>query len=366
MKKLLVIAVALASVNASATRARLNSLSNSRHVIDTQSVYRNPADMFYIGGDYVNLESGNTVASTGDDGAEGMVTRTMGNSKMGLSLGHDTALGLQLRKQSTILPQVIQQNPIELTYGMKAGDMAFAGTLVYSNYVNKLAPNEKENSLGFRAGMRMGAIDADLGVGLGNTYQNDTSGKYTGTLGVILGAGIWFDTLYVSGNFTQAGFKDENAAGTETKKFASTSISANILESIKKDGNDFFYGVGLSSDSYKETVNDTKITSLNMPFVIGMEQKATSWLTLRGSITQSVLINNYKAENAGPGNAEYGPGKNNTSVAIGAGLNFDKVTLDGTLKGLTTTVLPTGTTATANQELSGNTLLGSVGLTYMF
>ncbi|MBC7467232.1 MAG: hypothetical protein H7256_14675, partial [Bdellovibrio sp.] len=195
MKKLLVIAVALASVNASATRARLNSLNNSRHVIDTQSVYRNPADMFYIGGDYVNLESGNTNAAGQNDGAEGMVTRTMGASKMGLSLGHDSTLSLGLRGASTIAPIVLQQNPVELTYGMKAGDAAFAGTLVYSNYASKTGTNEKENSLGIRTGMRMGAMDADLAIGLGNTYQNDTAGKFKGTLGVVGGFGMWFDTL---------------------------------------------------------------------------------------------------------------------------------------------------------------------------
>ena len=54
MKKLLVVAVALASVNAFASRARVNALANSPHLIDTQTIYGNPADMFYVGGDFVH------------------------------------------------------------------------------------------------------------------------------------------------------------------------------------------------------------------------------------------------------------------------------------------------------------------------
>lgn len=364
MKKLLVIAVALASVNAFATRARMNSLANSPHLIDTQTVYGNPADMFYIGGDYVTLESGNTVATTANNGAEGMVTRSMGNAKMGFALGHDSSLSMDLRGAAVAAfpsrVNYLQQNPVEISYGMKNGDMAWAGTLVYSNYVSKTGINEKENSMGLRAGMRMGAIDAKVGLGLGNNYQNDTDGKFKGGMGLTLGAGMWMDTLYVSGTLQQVAFKTETAAGAETSNFSNTTIGVNVLESIKKDGNDFFYGVGLTSSSSKETVADKKDTSLVMPFTIGLEQKANTWLTLRGSVSQYVLINNTKSETAGVATAEFSPGANNTMVAVGAGMNFDKVSVDGTLKGLTTTA------GAANQELSGNTLLATVGLTYMF
>ncbi len=363
------VVVALSSVNAFATRARVNSLANSPHLIDTQTVYNNPADMFWISGDYVTLESGATMATGPNDGAEGMVTRTKGAAKMGLALGHDSALGLKLRgAAAAAFPSKVnyfQQNPIELTYGMKTGDLAWAGTLVYSNYASKTGANEKESSTGIKAGIRMGAIDAYAGLGLANTYQNDTDGKFKGTAGITLGGGIWLDTLYVSGTLVQAGFKTENAIGTETSNASSTTIGINVLESIKKDGNDFFYGVGLLSDSSKETVADKKTTSLNMPLTIGLEQKANTWLTLRGSVTQSVLINQTKTDIGTATTTEFAPGANNTVVAVGAGLNFDKVTVDGTLKGLTTSTATTGVGGNS-QELSGNTLLTQVGLTYMF
>lgn len=69
MKKILVVVVALASMNAFATRARVNALGNAPHLIDTQTVYSNPADMMILG-DFVTLESGITGAGAQNANAE--------------------------------------------------------------------------------------------------------------------------------------------------------------------------------------------------------------------------------------------------------------------------------------------------------
>jgi len=376
MKQLLVIAVALASVNAFATRARVNALGNSPHLIDTQTVYGNPADMFFVGGDYVTIETGKTAATGLNDGAEGMVVRSMGDAKMGLSLGHDSDVALQQRTsvmtaasaacptcQNLFLSAVnkFQQNPIELTYGMKTGDMAWAGTFVYSNYKSKTGINEKEDSMGIRAGLRMGALDAKLGLGLANNYQNDTDGKFKGTLSASIGAGYSMDNLYFNGFFRQAGWKTENAAGTETAKIDYNTIQANVTSSHKKDGSEFFYGAGLANSTTKNgTAPEVKTTSLTLPVWMGLEVDAASWAVLRGSITQTVLINDSKKETtpAAGGDYEFSPGANNTVVNVGAGIKFNKITLDGSLEGLSG--------GAATQQLNGNTLLGSVGMTYMF
>jgi hypothetical protein len=362
MKQLLVIAVALASVNAFATRARVNALGNSPHLIDTQTVYGNPADMFFVGGDYVTIETGKTAATSLNDGAEGMVVRSMGDAKMGLSLGHDSDVALQQRSSvAALFPSKVnylQQNPIELTYGMKTGDMAWAGTFVYSNYKSKTGINEKEDSMGLRAGLRMGALDAKLGLGLANNYQNDTDGKFKGTLSASIGAGYSMDNLYFNGFFRQAGWKTENAAGTETAKIDYNTIQANVTSSHKKDGSEFFYGAGLANSTTKNSVGDSKTTSLTLPVWMGLEVDAASWAVLRGSITQTVLINDSKTEAGGTTTAEVSPGANNTVVNVGAGIKFNKITLDGSLEGLSG--------GTATQQLNGNTLLGSVGMTYMF
>lgn len=360
MKKILVIALALASVNAFGSRARMSALGNAEHLIDSQTVYGNPSDMFYVGGDFVALESGLTATNNAGENSEGMVVRSMGDAKMGLSLGHHSANASSFAgglRQGLVLPGLTnanQQNPLELSYGMKVGDTSYAGTLVYSNYNDKFN-SAKETSTGLRFGMRAGAIDASLGLGLVNTVET-AAFKYKGTLGLTAKVGYAIDTMYVFGKVLAAGFKNENAvSGAELAKFDTTDIQVGVVSTVKKDGSEFFYGAKLVNTSSKETVTDTKTTALNLPITMGLEVDANSWMVLRGSLTQKlVLLDNSKTETAGVANPEFSPGVNTTTAAFGAGLKFNKLTLDGTIL------------AAGAQTYSTAALLGQVGLTYMF
>jgi hypothetical protein len=368
MKQLLVIAVALASVNAFASRARVTALGNSAHLVDTQTVYNNPSDIFRLPSDYVTLETGTnnsgTTAVGQNNNAEGMIVRTYGESKFGLSLGHHSPNGSSwgLRSHAaTAALKVDQQNPLELTYGMKNGDINYAGTLVYSNYNDKKAAVgalAKESTSGIRLGANSGNWDAALNFGLSNTAELESANKFTGTSAIGLNGGYWMDSMYLFGSYSATGAKEENTAGTEVMKYSDSSISLGVLDSVKKDGNELFYSVALTSSENKETVVDTKTTSMTLPVVIGVELDAASWLTLRGSVTQTVLINQSKTETAGNTTAETAPGANNTAVAVGAGLKFNKVTVDGSLV--------YGTAATTTGLVNTGNLLTQAGLTYWF
>lgn len=381
-------AIALTSVNAFATRARLTALGNSVHVIDTQRVYNNPSDIFSFG-DYANLESGATAVSGTAKGAdtEAMVVRSMGDSKFGLSLGHrsDNASGYSVGLRSiipivystTTQPSMNQQNPIEITYGQKASEMVWAGTLVYSNYNDK-AGNEKESSGGFRLGGRTGAWDFYWKQGLLNTASKDNQFDYKASAASSFFAGYTMDHMYAWGyaEYAAASVDEKGTAvlpGVTGADVKVTNFKAGVTMSHKKDGGELFYGASLESLDKKLTYNganvETKTTNLVMPVVLGFEGEANSWLTLRGSITQYLLVADNKTETTpktGIGaiaqvnglDKEQSPAANNTAVAVGAGLKFNKVTVDGTLSGLTG--------ASAGQNLDGNTLLSQVGLTYMF
>ncbi len=373
MKKLLVIAVALASVNAFATRARVNALGNSPHLIDTTTVYSNPADMFFVGGDYVTAEAGVgnngssgdlTNTRTGQNNAEGMVVRSWGDAKAGLSIGHLSPLSTQMRGvavQSSLLPgatNYLQQNPVGLAYGMKAGDLAWGAMFNYSNYASKVVPNEKETSMSVTGGFRMGAMDGRIGLGLGNTYQNDNA-KFTGTMGITGAFGMWLDTTYLAANIVSAGFKVENAAGTETGKYAQTSYGISATNSVKKEGSEFFYGIGLQNKEEKSTNIPTAgpestSTQLSVPVSLGLEVDALTWLVLRGSVTQSIpIVGSSKTSSSAATTVDSGPGSNNTSFAAGAGLKFNRISIDGTM-------------LSGTQTYGTNNLLGQVGMTYMF
>lgn len=334
-------------------------------------------------GDFVNLESGDQTTTTENENAEGLLVRSMGDAKAGLSLGHKSenasAFGLRAMLASvaaTGVTVIEQQNPIELSYGMKAGDMTWAGTLVYSNFNNKVAES-KENSLGVRLGALTGAWDFSLGLGLMNSVKQKATVAiptvssvgdeidFKGTIGVSAYAGYAMENLYTYGEVVLAGAKMENSTtGTEFAKVDATKITVGAVSSNKKDGNEFFYGASLFSYQQKDKTSDEKVTKLLLPVIVGLEVEGTSWLTLRGSLTQNVLIANDKQETtpADPSDYEFAPGENSTVAAIGAGLKFNKLTIDGSLKGLTAT----GSPAAANQQLDGDDLLTTVGLTYMF
>ena len=365
MKQLLVIAIALVSSTAFASRARENSLGDSPYVLDTESLYSNPAKMFLLG-DFANIESGKTATTTADQNAEGQVVRTYGDAKAGLSLGHKSldasAQGLRQIMGAGIIEQ---QNPLGLSYGMKSGDVSWAGTLVYSNFNDK-TNTKKESSGGVRFGALTGAWDMSLGVGLLNTAENQAANiKYKGTLGVTAYAGYTMENLYAYGNLNLGGAKLENdATGAEQLKVSVTDLTIGVVAPVKKDGNEFFYGVALSSLNHKFTASgvDQKETDLTLPIIVGLEAEATSWLTLRGSLTQTVLLDNTKNETGAATQTapagEFSPGGNNTVAAIGAGLKFNKITVDGNFSALT------GGAASGN--LDGNNLLTTVGVTYMF
>lgn len=364
MKQLLVLAIALTSVNAFATRARVTALGNSPHLVDTQNVYSKPYQMFDLGSDYVNLESGATggVTQTAQNAnAEGMIVRTMGDAKLGLSLGHQSvnASSWGLRAYSTVANlKANQQNPIEFSYGKKSGDMTWAGTFVYSNYNNKAAAAgalEKESSMGLRFGATQGAWDGTLSLGLTNTANIVNGNKFTGTTAIGLIGGYHMDTMYFYGNVVTAGAKEEDSAAVEQMKVDNQTISLGVVNSHKKDNSEVFYSIGLNQATAKITAGgETKVTSLTLPITVGVEVDAASWMTLRGSISQSTLINDTKTEAGGVTTAELAPRENSTTVAMGAGLKFNKLAFDGTLS-----------TATS-QKIDATDLMAQAGMTYSF
>ena len=158
MKSLLTLVLVLASTSAFATRARINALGNAAHLVDASTVYGNPSDMMTLTGDSLTIESGKTFTTAGapdaintttiGGGAEGLLIRSMGDAKFALSLGHQDAALFSSRNdakaRNAAVATIHQQNPLEVSYGMKTGDMSVAGTLVYSKFENKKSGSEQK------------------------------------------------------------------------------------------------------------------------------------------------------------------------------------------------------------------------------
>ncbi len=376
MKKLLTLALVLSSATAFATRSRISALGNSPHLVDVATVYANPSDMMVVG-DTLTIESGKTYSTAaGPDaigtttlggGAEGLLIRSMGDSKFALSLGHADANIFAMRSdaktRNATVATVRQQNPIELSYGMKAGDMAFAGTLIYSNFESKkVGAEQKENSMGLKAGMTAGALKVSAAITLADKWENGTGATlndYKGKTSISATAGYdVMSDLYVYGGLSTGGYK-ATVATADALDYEKMSMKVGAVSKIKKDATEFFYGAGLTYSSEKEKAtagSENTIKETHLPLIIGLEAEANSWLVLRGSVTQNLLLVDSSKDETAPSttNSETNPGLNSTTLAAGAGLKFNKVRLDGSIL------------AAGSQVLNSANLLGQVGLTYAF
>lgn len=380
MKKLLTLALVLSSASAFATRARVTALGNSAHLTDVSGVYGTPSDMVSLG-DSLTLESGVTAngftttgvapdatdSSDANLGAEGLLIRSMGDAKFAIGLGHDDATSFMNRgmanaiKVNSSLTYAIrsQQNPLFLAYATKMGDMNVGAGLRYSNFDDKKG-DEKESSMGLTLDASTSKWDVALDLGLTDEWKTGATNaspgdSFKGKSAIALTGGYNVtDSLYVNAGFMSGGFKmEDNSAEVADVEY--TNITAGVTESIKKDGTEFFYGAGLLSASAKEKTSDTKVTSLKMPLIIGLEAEANSWLVIRGSVTQNLLlVDSDKTTTAATTAVETAPGANSTKLAAGAGLKFNKLTVDGSIL------------AAGSQVINSANLLGTVGLTYAF
>ncbi len=368
MKSLLTLAIVLASTSAFATRARTVALGNAAHLVDSSTVFAKPADIFAVS-DSLTIESGRQDLTLGThaatQGSEALMIRSAGDAKWALALGHDDARSFALRTDADngAVGLIGQQNPLELTYGMKTGDMAWAGTLVYSNYNDKIA-EVKENTTSLKFGAATSTWDATIDLGLADKWEDSVNNdEFKGKSNVAVRAGFWVSSdMYTYADVSMTGY-ERTDAGTVDKEIKATDITVGAINTMKNEGNEFFWGAGLTSSTSKDSkaVAPTveKSSSLSLPFIIGMEANAASWLTLRGSVTQHVLIQNEKSESSAATLTETSPGLNSTTFAAGAGLKLGKLALDASL-------LKDATTGLNTQNVNTTDLLGTVGMTYVF
>jgi hypothetical protein len=372
MKKLLVIAaVTLASGGAFASKARLAALGNAEHLVDTQTIFENPADIA-LWGDWATFEMGTGAfsysppagnAGTGALGTtnpEGGIVRSAGDARWGAYLGHHSATAALSRLASIngVGLAIQEENPLEVFYAMK-GDINWGASLFYSNS-DKKATHLKQDSAGLRLGARTAVWDANLSVGLSNNAKDETVGatkEVKGKSGARLGGGYYFDTLYVYGSYGMSGFKS-SANSVDTKDYDGSQLAVGVIDTMKKDGTDFFYGVSYHMDSYKQKIGTEQKTEASyLPVVIGIEAEATSWAVLRASITQNLILGSIKDETGiatGAALTDTNTWNNSTTVAAGTGLKFNKFTFDGTLG------------AATNGVVNTTNLLANASLTYMF
>lgn len=359
MKKLLVVAaLTMAAAPAMASKARMTALGNSAHLIDTTTIFVNSADVHYLG-DFATIEFGTADNAAGTPHAEGGFVRSSAMGKWGAHLGRQSATVNEFvdSVNAGAGPDLLkEQNALDLIYGTELGGQKWGFGLHYSNAKdekNALATNGKRkvSTLGASVGVRNDIWNAYLRFGLTGKTESDLAaapnkleqkGLYD------LGGGYWIDTLYVDAKFlTTKGNFTSTGVNTDIEK---TTYSVGVTDNVKVDGGNFFYGARFANEELK-TSPGNKATAMGLPVLAGIEVDATSWMVLRGSITQTVLLGETKVDSTPEVKTSL---LNDTTVAAGAGLKFGKLTFDGTLEGSTT------------GKVNADTLLANASVTYLF
>lgn len=401
----LIAAIALASP-AFASKARMAALGNAQHLKDVQSIFTNISDIWMIG-DFATFEFGATSTSkmgvnavendtaywgstyatalgTYSPNAEGGFVRSYGDYKYGFYVGRKSQFTATMRNAAGFLGQ---DNTLEYIYGGKSGDLKWAASLNYSSADKKQAYDannnadttdvgdssvaRKQSTMGARVGVNATNWDAYLIFGLGSTAKgagsitgltaSDADADFKGTTGFKLGGGYWMGQLYLFGNMYQDGAKINRNSNTVNYDLVQSQTEIGAIDYLKFDGGQFFYGATYamfsSDDKNKADASDSnKVTSTRLPFIIGIEAAANSWLTLRGSVRQNVLTGSSKAMDA-----ESNSIANNTRVNAGVGIAFNKFTMDASLEGVMNT-----SGAAATGDINTTDLLANTSLTYMF
>lgn len=336
MNKLIVFAAAAVLASpAFASKARIQALGNSRQLNDTQYVFDRPYLLHSIG-EQVTMEWGDDAGNTPK--AEAGVFTKMGEGMFGLYLGRagvlsGTGYG--------------DQNPINILYGAKAGEVAWGLNLGYSNGKDD-ANNDKSSSMDLALGAKMGAWEVELGLDLGSKSEdNSVETKVKGNTRLGVGYDV-SESQHAYLTYSTREFDGTDAATTTELGYINTIV--------KSEDANFFYGIAYSMTKNRDnaaTAGFTETETSALPIWFGVEAMANSWMTLRASIKQTVLVN--EAKNAAGAKQDI----DNIAFATGAGFKMGKGMLDATF----------GTGQAGHLSFSDGAtdeFFGNVSYTYMF
>ncbi|MGZ3727212.1 MAG: hypothetical protein ACXWQQ_15535 [Pseudobdellovibrio sp.] len=371
MKKLIFAALILLQMQAYATKARVQALAYSGQLTDEQYVFNNVLYANYLG-NFVALESGaksSTSATTSASNAEGMAGYKLNDkSSVVFSMGHQDAQidAGRILVNALGTSYVMTQNPLHTFYGVKTDSANYGFGMSYSNMKDKLT-DATESSSGLSLGTEIGPWQFYGNYTLVNSVETAAGGKFDGAGAGSLNVYYTGENIHSFLNLNEEIAKSASA-GIENESHIVQVVHLGLLETQQKDGNDIFWGAQIVTvlANCRVTASvacDKKYSSTKLPVWIGFETQEATWLTLRGSITQSVLLSQSKDEVGYPAGlleastgavSEFSAGPNNTTVAAGIGFNFRNFNIDGTLSTATTQVLNAGN------------FIGQVGMKYNF
>ncbi|AHZ86047.1 hypothetical protein [Bdellovibrio bacteriovorus] len=346
MKKILVVAALTmaAAPAAMASKARVEALANSRHVLDFQTAFDRPYQFMALS-EQATIEWGAT--GEGAPHAEGgFVKRHGDDSAFGIYFGRrsaDFSEAVDTANAAIPAPDLLkEQNGLNLFYASKMGEWTWGATVKYSNGKND-TDDAKVSSMGVAVAASNGTWDFELVQGFTGKSENvnaevESKGLTNLTVGYHMSP-----EMEVYANAKMSKVEGGGAlAGVEVETNTYKVGMVNTL--VKSEEGNFFYGVEVASTKVKD---DSE--SLLMPVYMGVEHNAASWLVLRASVSQNVILNETKDDASGDKTD-----LDSTAMAAGAGIKFGKSMIDATF------------TQTAAGTINSDNLFSNVAYTYTF
>ncbi|MFP5489987.1 MAG: hypothetical protein ACLGG0_00695 [Bacteriovoracia bacterium] len=411
MKKHLVLGAALAvlATPAFATKARLVALGEdiggSQYINDNRNIFLNSAHannykdtaIFELGGDGA---AGTKADANNNPQAEGGVLYGWNNMVAGAYFGGESASVNEARGYLVTNRRVIHQdNQLDLFLAGESS-VKWGANLTYSQNkddTDGTFEDLESQTLSARLGVIAGKFEAFANVSLINSFEGDLDAgagdkeEFKGKLGYELGGTYRIDNqASVFAFWRHAAWEQESSVSQVATTAAAPAYTGEAdaqtdrfivgygRETKLNDKATLFYKVSYvlnkreldTKDDGKATIDDYAV-----PVVVGLEVDAASWLTLRGSISQSIINeqdNDYDEDllplvntNVVAQNPDKKRTKaNTTSVRSGATLKFGDFAIDGLL--MTSAATATNNTAPSNGILNSNRLLARVAMTYKF
>ncbi len=350
-KNLVFTALFLISSASLASKARLVSLQSQYQFLDTEQIFLFPTKLSELN-PFITLESGKMTPLKIEEAAYAVGAFSVDqNSTVGLAIGRNSSLlGHQKEFYNQITTETFapSQNPVHLLWSTKRQGDSFALKLFHSSFKNKVS-QDGEDTFALGAGARIFgymSLSADYGLYsrtvLAGTKILDINHAMSGSL-MYEAEGL---SLFLKGEAFQA--RQTNSA-IEVNSIDYQQFELEFLDTSYVNDYLFFYQVNLIVSQLKYNYTNVRDRINQLPITLGIESRIKEWLKLRASIKQTAFLN--KSE-------EISAAENVTQAAVGIGVLYDHLTVDGVLTGLTG--------KNASSQLNANDFLSQVSLTYNY
>lgn len=348
----IVLGLAVVSIPAFASKARLESLgqsdNGSMYIDDNRSIFINAAHLNHHK-DFVSIEvgtntsSGDTTDNSDQYQMEGGVFKSSGNMVYGLYLGDeaDDSNGLRalaLGACNAGACDAGEKNNVSLFVAGDAG-LQWGAAITMDNTKMEGAgattdDDVETSAMRARLGAITGNVEVFANLGLTNKAEDGSEtfeGKLSYDAGVVYAMG---DTKYMarvqhlSGEETES--KDTVAMNNMhigASKEYKLNEKANLWVSAfyKMDKKECEADSGSTGGTFATFCSSgTEVSETYLPVTVSLEVSAKDWLTFRGFISQDVLISETD-------NGDSKSTRNSREHGVGTSLVFDDLSIDGSL-----------------------------------